>query len=205
MEVVEGGIWCGFNQHYELDYINFMIEVLKPFIEFQRSNILEGTPIRICLKRSGKMNEVIDIKKFIHFIQKTFPEIIKKEINIINSEIYSINCERDAFKALISMSIEDYKQEYINNHKIQKDPNVDYQKFIDMDWNEMDKMREFYGFTNKYNVNCTMDLQNTEYYKKRKYLNNKSTYFSQLFKFNFINHGLIEDVLKFINNLEYVI
>ena len=59
MEVVEGGIWCGFNQHYELDYINFMIEVLKPFIEFQRSNILEGTPIRICLKRSGKMNIVL--------------------------------------------------------------------------------------------------------------------------------------------------
>ena len=39
MEVVEGGTFLSNKDYYELEYINFMIEVLKPFIEFQRVSV----------------------------------------------------------------------------------------------------------------------------------------------------------------------
>ena len=58
MEVVEGGTILSNKDYYELEYINFMIEVLKPFIEFQRvssrgCSVGSVDQIRIYFKKSG--------------------------------------------------------------------------------------------------------------------------------------------------------
>ena len=210
MEVVEGETFLSNKDYYELEYIYFMIEVLKPFIEFKRVSSRgcsvrsgQGTDqIRIYLKRSSEM---IDKKQFIHFIQITFPEKIKEEINNVE---YSIsrknlyNAEKKIFKAFLEMDRNDFKNEYV----LQSDKNDSTiaTKFLNSNYVEIDKYRTYYGIgipTNDQVEGCSA-LPQAE---KKSTLKNKLTYFNKLLTFNFHKHKQIEDVLKFINSLDYVI
>ena len=210
MEVVEGGTFLSNKDYYELEYIYFMIEVLKPFIEFKRVSSRgcsvrpgQGTDqIRIYLKRSSEM---IDKKQFIHFIQITFPEKIKEEINNVE---YSIsrknlyNAEKKIFKAFLEMDRNDFKNEYV----LQSDKNDSTiaTKFLNSNYVEIDKYRTYYGIPipNNDHVEGCSTLPEAE-----KIINfkNELTYFNKLLTFNFHKHKQIEDVLKFINSLDYVI
>ena len=213
MEVVEGGTFLSNKDYYELEYINFMIEVLKPFIEFQRVSSRgcsvgsgQGTDkIRIYLKRSGVINEMIDRKQFIHFIQITFPEKIKEEINNVEyskSRIKLYNAEKRIFKAFLEMDLNNFKNEYV----LQSDKNDSTiaTKFLNSNYVEIDKYRTYYGIgipTNDQVEGCSA-LPQAE---KKSTLKNKLTYFNKLLTFNLHKHKQIEDVLKFINSLDYVI
>tara|TARA_Y100000817_G_scaffold219816_1_gene173345 strand:+ start:3308 stop:3940 length:633 start_codon:yes stop_codon:yes gene_type:complete len=210
MEVVEGETFLSNKDYYELEYIYFMIEVLKPFIEFKRVSSRgcsvrsgQGTDqIRIYLKRSSEM---IDKKQFIHFIQITFPEKIKEEINNVE---YSIsrknlyNAEKKIFKAFLEMDRNDFKNEYV----LQSDKNDSTiaTKFLNSNYVEIDKYRTYYGIPipNNDHVEGCSALPEAE-----KIINfkNELTYFNKLLTFNFHKHKQIEDVLKFINSLDYVI
>ena len=207
MEVVEGGTILSNKDYYELEYINFMIEVLKPFIEFQRvssrgCSVGSVDQIRIYFKKSGEM---IDKKQFIHFIQITFPEKIKEEINNVE---YSIsrknlyNAEKKIFKAFLEMDRNDFKNEYV----LQSDKNDSTiaTKFLNSNYVEIDKYRTYYGIPipNNDHVEGCSTLPEAE-----KIINfkNELTYFNKLLTFNFHKHKQIEDVLKFINSLDYVI
>ena len=210
MEVVEGETFLSNKDYYELEYIYFMIEVLKPFIEFKRVSSRgcsvrsgQGTDqIRIYLKRSSEM---IDKKQFIHFIQITFPEKIKEEINNVEyskSRIKLYNAEKRIFKAFLEMDRNNFKNEYV----LQSDKNDSTiaTKFLNSNYVEIDKYRTYYGIPipNNDHVEGCSALPEAE-----KIINfkNELTYFNKLLTFNFHKHKQIEDVLKFINSLDYVI
>ena len=208
MEVVEGGTFLSNKDYYELEYINFMIEVLKPFIEFKRVSSRscsvrsgQGTDqIRIYLKISG---ENIDKKQFIHFIQITFPEKIKEEINNIEyfiSRKNLYNAEKKIFKAFLEMDRNDFKNEYV----LQSDKNDSTiaTKFLNSNYVEIDKYRTYYEIPipNNDHVEGCSDLA-----EKIINFKNEITYFNKLLIFNLHKHKQIDDVLKFINSLDYVI
>ena len=210
MEVVEGETFLSNKDYYELEYIYFMIEVLKPFIEFKRVSSRgcsvrsgQGTDqIRIYLKRSSEM---IDKKQVIHFIQITFPEKIKEEINNVEyskSRIKLYNAEKRIFKAFLEMDLNNFKNEYV----LQSDKNDSTiaTKFLNSNYVEIDKYRTYYGIgipTNDQVEGCSA-LPQAE---KKSTLKNKLTYFNKLLTFNLHKHKQIDDVLKFINSLDYVI
>ena len=75
-----------YNCNYELQFVQLMVEVLKPYIEFQsfdtegkRENLAgESVPkkgLRIFLKKENGIQESIDENGFIQFIQVDFSTI----------------------------------------------------------------------------------------------------------------------------------
>ena len=75
-----------YNCNYEIQFVQFMVEVLKPYIEFQsydteekRVNLAgESVPkkgLRIFLKKENGIQESIDENGFIQFIQVDFSTI----------------------------------------------------------------------------------------------------------------------------------
>ena len=200
MEVIEGGIWCGFKQHYEIDYINFMIQVLKPFIIFTpgpEGNVSIYRPVK---RRGVARRNVCTVKEYVYFIQKEFPEMIKGEMEVIKSDIRKMNCEKDAFFSFLRLGEKSFITEYLNNDKMEKDLNVDYNKIIEMKWDEIEELREYYGIKDdKLNTE-----NNSDYLKEGETLKNKLNYFDQLLYFNFTKHCTIDSILKFLKNLEYI-
>ena len=81
-----------YNCNYEIQFVQLMVEVLKPYIEFQsfdteekRVNLAgECVPkkgLRIFLKKENGIQESIDENDFIQFIQVDF-STIRSEINV---------------------------------------------------------------------------------------------------------------------------
>ena len=75
-----------YNCNYELQFVQFMVDVLKPYIDFQsfdteekRINLAgESVPkkgLRIFLKKENGIQESIDENGFIQFIQVDFSTI----------------------------------------------------------------------------------------------------------------------------------
>ena len=193
--------------HYELDYIHFMINILKPFIQFKKSN--EESHINI-LHFNSKSNkfEDINISEFIHFIQIVFPKLIKKKIKCIKNSLLLSNYEKDAFKIFINIGSIDFKKLYIDNNDhnslLKNDNlNIDYNKYLDLDTNDINKLKLYYG------INCKgyeyPIEKGSEIIKYENDLNEKLAYFEHLLIFNYIKHKKIKYVLRFIKNLHYVI
>ena len=94
MEIVD---LTTYNIAYEIQCIELMIEALKPFIHF---SINSYGNIDIRRRGKGVMKEGnINGKDYIHFIQKTFPNIIDDEIKQLNelSDDEKVKCLFDNF------------------------------------------------------------------------------------------------------------
>ena len=83
---------------YEIQYVQFMIKLLEPSIDFKVVNTdesiinLAGEPslkkgLKMFVKKANGIQELIDKNQFIQFIQIEFPKLVKKKQTIINDEI----------------------------------------------------------------------------------------------------------------------
>ena len=71
---------------YDIQYMKLMIEILKPYIHFQKpSTIFEDRKISI-YQEVNTVRNVISLNEYIYFIQYTFPLIIRNELNKYRKE-----------------------------------------------------------------------------------------------------------------------
>ena len=99
-----------YNLNYELQFVQFMVELLEPYLQFEwnelkgdrnqshRSGgpyILDKDPtstevvktLKVFLKKEGGIKEPINEYGFLHFIQIDFPIIIEERRKMLNDEL----------------------------------------------------------------------------------------------------------------------
>ena len=116
--------------HYEIEYLHFMINILEPFIEFKSG---QSNDVTIIFKgKEASENKVINTKQFIHFIQITFPNFIKdeKQIWLIDWEYAGFNTPLFDLGGLASNNdfnenqekilLENYYEEKLSDEKLFK-------------------------------------------------------------------------------------
>ena len=162
---------------YEIQYVQFMIKLLEPSIDFKVVNTdesiinLAGEP---SLKKGLKMfvkkehdvliQESIDKNQFIQFIQVEFPKLVKKKQTIINDEIQWEIEEKEKFQTHIRRS----------------DPLCP----SSMNENEFNSKDNYYK--NEYNV-------------KIESLRKKSKTLGEILLVNQTRHSTVQSVIHFLN------
>ena len=177
--------------HYEIEYLHFMINILEPFIEFKSG---QSNDVTIIFKgKEASENKVINTKQFIHFIQITFPNFIKDEIINLKEQISIEHKGKDTFERFIKLGLDEFKEEYTknNNNKEEEEDGI-YNTIINMKDEEIEKRKKFYSDPN-------------EYSKLDNIFNSKLTYLDRLLNFNKEKHSKVEGVLTFIKNIKYIL
>ena len=94
---------------FEIQYVQFMVELLKPYVEFEQFNTTESTVnlagesvlkkgLKMFLKKENGIQESIDANQFIQFIQGDFPYIIQEKINMYKGELDKEEKEKKNFE-----------------------------------------------------------------------------------------------------------
>ena len=138
-----------YNCNYEIQFVQLMVEVLKPYIEFQsfdteekRVNLVgESVPkkgLRIFLKKENGIQESIDENGFIQFIQVDF-STIRSELK----EKYTDELTKE----------QENKRNFDTITRGNMGPYGGRSKPHDMGQNEYDEKMEYYGYLHKITIN----------------------------------------------------
>ena len=97
-----------YNLTFEIQYVQFMVELLKPYVEFRHFNTTENIvdivgasvpkkELKMFLKKENGIQELINVTQFIHFIQIEFPKIIDEKSNIYHRKMHDEKIKKDDF------------------------------------------------------------------------------------------------------------
>lgn len=191
--------------HYEIEYINFFINVLEPFIRFKKNHSVSSNEsyITIIYKDKTKENseednsdegiveKEINIKEFIFFLQISFPKYLNNEVNQINKLLNKESLDKKIFEKFLKLGLDDFK-EFYNKEENKEEKNGMYESIIKMNKEDIDKMTKFY--------------RDEKGYKEiTKIMTSKLNYLKRLLDFNREKHSKIEDILNLVKNIEYLI
>ena len=174
-----------YDTSYELQSIQLMIDILKPYILFKKSS---EEDIQIYQMIEGKENKKLTVNEYIRYIQIIFPNIIHGEIETLH--------ERNR--------IETVKKEVIDSRRSNGEFKLPlflgttndkslYEFFID-EFNQMDnngllELKKYY--------------KGPDYNENKRLINEKYIYYEKISKFNRSKNGTIRDVIQFLDNLKY--
>ena len=184
-----------YNCNYEIQFVQLMVEVLKPYIEFQsfdteekRVNLAgEFVPkkgLRIFLKKENRIQESIDENGFIQFIQVDF-STIRSELK----EKYTDELTKE----------QENKRNFDTITRGNMGPYGGRSKPHDMGQNEYDEKMEYYGYLRKITVN---NPSPSEYEKRIRAINYNIRKLEDIGKICFQRTKTIQDVLHFLNNVK---
>ena len=184
-----------YNCNYEIQFVQLMVEVLKPYIEFQSFDIEEkrvnlageSVPkkgLRIFLKKENGIQESIDENGFIQFIQVDF-STIRNELK----EMYTDELTKEQEK----------KRHFDTITRGNMGPYGGRSKPHDMGQNEYDEKMEYYGYLRKITVN---NPSPSEYEKRIRAINYNIRKLEDIGKICFQRTKTIQDVLHFLNNVK---
>ena len=174
-----------YNCNYELQFVQFMVEVLKPYIDFQsfdteekRINLAgESVPkkgLRIFLKKENGIQESIDENGFIQFIQVDFSTIRSELKEKYTDELTKEQEKKRHFDTITRFNM---------GHGGRSKPH-------DMSKTEFDEKMEYYG------------SQSSEYEKRIRAINYNIRKLEEIGKICYGRTKTIQDVLHFLNNVK---
>ena len=185
-----------YNCNYEIQFVQLMVEVLKPYIEFQsfdteenRINLAgESVPkkgLRIFLKKENGIQESIDENGFIQFIQVDFStirsELKKKYTDELTSE-------------------QEKKKQFDTITKGDMGPYGGRSKPHDMSKTEYDEKYNYYGYLRKITVKSPHPQ--SEYKKKIRSITINIHKLEDIGKKCYERTKTIQDVLLFLKNVK---
>ena len=187
-----------YNCNYEIQFVQLMVEVLKPYIEFQsfdteekRVNLVgESVPkkgLRIFLKKENGIQESIDENGFIQFIQVDF--------STIRSEL------KEKYTDELTKKQEN-KRNFDTITRGNMGPYGGRSKPHDMDQNEYDEKMAYYGYLRKITINPPQTPPPSEYEKKIYSINNNIRKLEDIGRNCYGRTKTIQDVLHFLNNVK---
>ena len=187
-----------YNCNYEIQFVQLMVEVLKPYIEFQsfdteekRVNLVgESVPkkgLRIFLKKENGIQESIDENGFIQFIQVDF-STIRSELK----EKYTDELTKE----------QENKRNFDTITRGNMGPYGGRSKPHDMGQNEYDEKMEYYGYLHKITINPPQPHTLPEYEKRIRAINYNIRKLEDIGKICFGRTRTIQDVLHFLNNVK---
>ena len=187
-----------YNCNYEIQFVQFMVEVLKPYIEFQsydteekRVNLAgESVPkkgLRIFLKKENGIQESIDENGFIQFIQVDFSTIRSEMIKRYTNELTNEQENKKQFDTITRGNMGPYGGR---------------SKPHDMGQNEYDEKMEYYGYLHKITINPPQPHTLPEYEKRIRAINYNIRKLEDIGKICYGRTRTIQDVLHFLNNVK---
>ena len=186
-----------YNCNYEIQFVQLMVEVLKPYIEFQSFDIEEkrvnlageSVPkkgLRIFLKKENGIQESIDENGFIQFIQVDFS---------------TIRCEmKERYIDELTKEKEDKKQfdtitRGTSDRRRRSKPH-------DMSKTEYDEKMEYYESPPRTGLGINDPTPPSEYEKRIRAINYNIRKLEDIGKICFQRTKTIQDVLHFLNNVK---
>ena len=175
-----------YDTSYELQSMQLMIEILKPYILFKKS--IQEKDIQIYqIVEDKEEHKLLTMEEYIHFIQIIFPNIIHGEIEellernrieTVRKEVFDSRRRNGGFK--LPLFLEECDRSL-------------YEFYMD-EFNQKDKegiseLRDYYT--------------GPQYDEITQIRNDKYTYLENIKKFNRKMNGKIQDVIQFISNLKY--
>ena len=187
-----------YNCNYEIQFVQFMVDVLKPYIEFQsvdteekRINLAgESVPkkgLRIFLKKENGIQESIDENGFIQFIQVDF-STIRSELK----EKYTDELTKEQEK----------KKHFDTITRGNMGPYGGRSKPHDMSKTEFDEKMEYYGYLHKTTINPPQPHPPPEYEKRIRAINYNIRKLEDIGRNCYGRTKTIQDVLHFLNNVK---
>ena len=187
-----------YNCNYEIQFVQLMVEVLKPYIEFQsfdteekRVNLVgESVPkkgLRIFLKKENGIQESIDENGFIQFIQVDF--------STIRSEL------KEKYTDELTKKQEN-KRNFDTITRGNMGPYGGRSKPHDMGQNEYDEKMEYYGYLHKITINPPQPHTLPEYEKRIRAINYNIRKLEDIGRNCYGRTKTIQDVLHFLNNVK---
>ena len=190
-----------YNFNYEIQFIQFMVELLKPYIEFQsfdtdekKINLAgESVPkkgLRIFLKKENGIQESIDENGFIQFIQGDFSNI-RHDMKVM----YTDELKKE----------QKYKTEFDTITRGNMGPYGSRSKPHDMGNAEYDKKLKYYGYNvvrGKVHADPDPLSQMSSYELKTRTITLNVQKLEQIGKICFQKTKTIKDVLLFLNNVK---
>ena len=191
-------------EHYELEYIHFMINILNPYIDISRikENDNDDGTIKMMMRRSETDKVELTNAHFVHFLQVSFPKIINDESSTIKSEMDTKHLEHDIFECYLRMDLDDFKKTYEKN-----DSDSFYLKLINMNEEELTKMKKYYGLdsSKSKSEDSKSTVGDVDYNKELEELGRRLTYLERLSDFNKKKHSTISNILELVDNFKYII
>ena len=190
-----------YNCNYEIQFVQFMVEVLKPYIEFQsydteekRVNLAgEYVPkkgLRIFLRKQNGIQESIDENGFIQFIQVDFSTIRSEMIKRYTNELTNEQENKKQFDTITR-----------GNVRMSRGLRYDTgrSKPHDMDKTEYDEKNKYYETPPEPGP---IQMQPSEYQKKINSINDNLRKIEGIGKICYGRTRTIQDVLLFLNNVK---
>ena len=174
---------------YEIQYIAFMITILKSYITFNFENDNYGLKVlKIYINNQDPpLEEELTETKYIHFIQHTFPDIINNEIKITEERWI----EKDIQKKIFN---DNYLDGFSREIDYRGKDRVHFDIFKKMDPQKIKEQIPYY--VNSVGTKSTLHDILTG-------LSEKITYLEELRNINKEKNGSIKDVIQFLENLKY--
>ena len=193
-----------YNCNYEIQFVQFMVEVLKPYIEFQsydteekRVNLAgESVPkkgLRIFLKKENGIQESIDENGFIQFIQVDFSTIRSEMIKRYTNELTNEQENKKQFDTITRGNVR-------MGRGLRYDPGRS--KPHDMDKTEYDEKNKYYETPPEPSSAGPMQRQPSEYEKKINSINDNLRKIEEIGKICYGRTRTIQGVLLFLNNVK---
>ena len=187
-----------YNCNYEIQFVQLMVEVLKPYIEFQsfdiedkRVNLAgESVPkkgLRIFLKKENGIQESIDENGFIQFIQVDF-STIRNELK----EMYTDELTKEQEK----------KRHFDTITRGNMGPYGGRSKPHDMSKTEYDEKMEYYESPPRTGLGINDPTPPSEYEKRIRAINYNIRKLEDIGKICYGRTRTIQDVLLFLNNVK---
>ena len=187
-----------YNCNYEIQFVQFMVDVLKPYIEFQsfdteekRVNLAgESVPkkgLRIFLKKENGIQESIDENGFIQFIQVDFSTIRSELKGKYTDELTKEQEKKKHFDTITRGNMGPYGGR---------------SKPHDMSKTEFDEKMEYYGYLHKITINPPQPHPPPEYEKRIRAINYNIRKLEDIGRNCYGRTKTIQDVLHFLNNVK---
>tara|TARA_B100000745_G_C20051774_1_gene358691 strand:- start:95 stop:763 length:669 start_codon:yes stop_codon:yes gene_type:complete len=193
---------------YEIQYIQFMIELLEPYIEFNVVNTnetttnLSGEPtlrkgLKIFVKKDHGIQESIDENQFIQFIQVEFPKVVKGKQQMFKEEMSKENQEKVEFEKNAKHTDRMGRNNFVTTYTCPQN----------MDQSEYDEKYNYYVDTvdssgNSYKPTMLLNEPTytlTRFALKMKHKKDKINTLENILKINRIKHSTVRGVIHFLN------
>ena len=200
---------------YEIQFVSLMIVLLEPYIRFDWKN---GMPM--IYKKGGGIRllseEGISPKEYIYFIQHTFPDIINNEIKSIENHLGDERIKHQIFeysfigpyhdKVLRGLKPSDkliLPGQYHNcsDKSVISKCTGYYEIFKQMSQEEIEEQKRYYNIRQGF-IENHIDTKKT-FLRDIYDFENDIVYLNVIKKINRRN-GKINDVLQFLDNLQYI-